>query len=145
MNRCGIAHSQRGFSLLEAIIAMVVMSMAMLALYGWLSTSILGLTRAQDNASALQDARAALALVDAVNPMDEPEGRRELGGLEVSWRSDIVSPRRPGRSSSSGLPGLFEVALYRLDVEVRRDSRLVRTFSVRKAGWTQVRALGDEE
>lgn len=136
--------SQAGFSLLEAIVAMVVMSTAMLALYGWLSTSILGLTRAQDHALGLQDSRTALAIVDTINPISEANGRRQVGDLDISWESAPIAPQRPARSRS-GMPGLFEVALFQIDVEVSRDGRPIRNFSLRKAGWVQVRALGEEE
>jgi len=136
--------AQAGFSLLEAIVAMVVMSMAMLALYGWLSTSILGLTRAQDHALSLQDSRTALAIVDTINPVSEAAGQRQVGGLEISWNSTPIAEQRPARSRS-GMPGLFEVALYQVNVEISRDGRSVRNFSLRKAGWVQVRALGEEE
>ena len=78
MSSCGRAQS--GFSLLEAIVAMVVMATALLALYAWLSSSTLGLTRAQAQTRALADSRSALALVETINPMLEPSGQRRRGG-----------------------------------------------------------------
>ena len=38
----------RGFTLLEAIIALVVFSMGAMALYGWLSTNIITLNRIKE-------------------------------------------------------------------------------------------------
>lgn len=137
-------NGQRGFSLLEAIVAMVVMSTAMLALYGWLSSSVLGINRAQANALALQDSRAALALIETVNPMLEPRGERTVAGLTVQWTSTEVAPRRSGRSRA-GMPTLFDLALYEVQVDVARNGRPVRSFALRRAGWEAVRALGEDE
>ncbi|MCR6686518.1 type II secretion system protein [Pseudoxanthomonas sp.] len=77
VTRPGGPRAQRGFTLLEAIVAMVVMATALLALYSWLSTSTLGLRRAQAQAQALEDARTALSLVEDVNPMQDPQGQRD--------------------------------------------------------------------
>src|SRR5690606_25023927 len=52
---------QGGFSLLEAIIAMVVMATGLLALYAWLGSNTIALQRVQANAASLEDARSALA------------------------------------------------------------------------------------
>lgn len=135
---------QSGFSLLEAIVAMVVMATAMMALYAWLSSSTIALTRSQAQARALDDARSALALVETINPMQEPDGRRQLGQITVSWHATEVAPRRSGRTRA-GMPSLFEVALYEMEVTVGRSGDPPRTFSFRRAGWEAVRALGNEE
>lgn len=137
-------HTQSGFSLLEAIVAMVVMSTAMLALYGWLSGSILGLSRAHDSARLLEDKRAAVALIETVNPMLEPRGQMEISGLQVRWSTTDVASRRSGRSRA-GMPTLFDLGLYDMNVEVLRDGKPAGTFTLRRAGWEAVRALGEEE
>ncbi|KAF1686623.1 hypothetical protein B1992_06855 [Pseudoxanthomonas broegbernensis] len=137
MNRRGRA-AQGGFTLLEAIVAMVIMATSLLALYSWLSTSTLALNRAQAQALALEDARAALALVEDINPMAEPDGERLAAPLAVRWRSRPLTERRPGLSRI-GLPTQFDFILYRMDVEVLRDGRPMRRFDLRRAGWEVVR------
>lgn len=133
-----------GFSLLEAIVAMTIMATSLLALYAWLSTSTLGLNRARDSALALQDARSALALIEAVNPMAEPTGVRTLAPLEVRWTSTPLTELRHG-ISRSGTATQFDLRLYELDVEVRRDGNVVREFSVRKAGWVAARSIANDD
>ena len=136
--------TQSGFSLLEAIVAMVVMATAMLALYAWLSSSTLGLTRAQAQTRALADARTALALVETINAMLEPSGQRQLGDIEVSWQATPVAPRRTGLTRA-GKPSLYEVALYDMEVTVRRDGTTDETFTLRRAGFEAVRALSETD
>ena len=55
MNRVPNARHAQGFSLLEAIVALVVMASTLLVLYGWLSSSTMALTRVQAQSLA-QDA-----------------------------------------------------------------------------------------
>ena len=144
VTRPGGPRGQRGFTLLEAIVAMVVMATALLALYSWLSTSTLGLRRAQAQAQALEDARTALTLVEDVNPMQDPQGQRDAPPLTVRWQSRALTDRRAG-VSRAGLPTQFDFILYEMDVEVLRNGTQVRQFSFRKAGWEAARPVNLED
>jgi len=134
------AARQQGFSLLEAIVALTIMSTCLLALYAWLSTSTLSLNHASAHALALQDARAAKALVDTINPLLTPEGTRELPPLLIRWTSTPVSERRFGMTIS-GAANQFDFMLYEINVEVLRDAQRVHTFAVRKTGWEVARPI----
>lgn len=140
----GRPHRQRGFSLLEAIVALTIMATCLLALYAWLSTSTLALNRVRANAAALADARAAMAVVETINPMAEPNGSRELPPLEIRWKSRPLTNLRLGMSPAGGATQ-FDFRLYALDVEVLRDNRLVRDFSVRKTGWAAARPVAADD
>ncbi|WP_168198943.1 PulJ/GspJ family protein [Luteimonas granuli] len=138
---CTSRSAQAGFTLLEAIVAMVVMGTCLLALYGWLSTNTIAVTRAQAQMRAVADARSALAAIESINPMSERSGTREIPPLTVSWDSTPLTPTRPG-ISQAGMPTLFDFALYRLDVRVAREGAVVREFQVRRVGWVQARSGG---
>lgn len=144
MNAARVRGAQAGFSLLEAIVAMVIMASSLLALYAWLSSNVFALTRVQAQALVLEDSRAALALIDTINPMSEPRGRRTLAGLDVEWQSTEVAPSQPGRTRI-GMPSLFDVALYEVRVELHREGEPAGGFTVRRAGWNAVRSLSDDE
>ena len=137
-------HSQSGFSLLEAIVALTVFSICAMALYAWMSVNQTTLIRVQARDAALRDGRAALAMLELVNPMAEPSGSRELpGGLQVSWESDVVVPRAPGTSPAGGVL-VFDVALYDMKVSAQREGPETATFTVRRAGWETVRTKRDD-
>lgn len=134
---------QRGFTLLEAIVALTIFAICAMALYGWLAVNVDALVRAGLRIDALRDDRAALAVLEPVNPMSEPKGERALpGGLSVRWTSRVVD-RRTG-VSAAGTPIAFDLALYDMDVEVRREGKRIDGFTLRRAGWVTARRLQDD-
>ncbi|MGH8075369.1 MAG: PulJ/GspJ family protein [Lysobacter sp.] len=134
-----------GFSLLEAIVALTIFSICAMALYGWLSVSQNALIRVQMRDAAVRDGRSALAVLESVNPMAEPEGERELpGDLVVRWTSTELVERRPG-TSPSGSTLVFDLALYEVEVQVLRVGREVNRFTVRRAGWETVRTIYNDD
>jgi general secretion pathway protein I len=136
--------SQQGFSLLEAIVALTIMATCLLALYGWLSTSTLALGHVRASALALSDARAAMAIVDTVNPMSEPNGKRDLPPLEIRWKARPLTDLRLGMSPAGGATQ-FDFRLYELDVEVLREGRSIREFNMRKTGWVAARRVAPDD
>jgi len=145
MRRVGSKANEAGFSLLEAIVALTVFSVCAMALYGWLAVNQSALVRVQASDAAVRDGRSALAALESVNPMAEPEGERLLpGDLEVRWTSIEIVERQPG-SGPGGTQLIFDLALYEIDVQVLREGREVRRFAVRRAGWETVRTLVDED
>ena len=130
----------RGFTLLEAIVALVVFSLVAVSLYAWQNTNLVTLRRAEAHAAGNQAVRSALAVVAGVNPMLEPGGERPLGPWTVSWTSRPLRPVRSG-ATAVGLPSLFDVGLYDMQVRVTDGDAVVATFQVRQAGYKQVRAV----
>lgn len=135
---------QSGFSLLEAIVALSIMATTLLTLYSWLSTNTMALNRTQAVAFSLQDARTALAVVETINPMDQPRGERHMPPLDIRWVARPITERRTGMSRS-GTPTQFDLTLYEMDVQVFRDDALSREFTVRKAGWEAARPINPED
>ena len=131
----------RGFTLLEAIVALVVFSMGAFALYGWLSTNIITLERIRDRQEVEAAMHSALDLVRRTNPMDIPAGQRQAGNLMVTWTSAPLEPPKPN-VDQSGSPGIFSVGLYDATVRVLRDGKDLQVFHVRQVGWKQVREAG---
>ena len=127
-----------GFTLLEAIVALVLISTTGIAIFGWVNRSLDSLARLQG--AQVQDAavRNALDWMDTVNPMLTPSGRENLGQISVSWQSEAVAARRDGMSPG-GAPSLYQLALYDTEVIVDADGREVTRFVLRQVGYEQVR------
>lgn len=110
---------REGFSLIEAIVALTIASIMLMAIFELQQQMARGQERAQRaiTQSAMQE--NALALTRAVNPMEQPEGAIALpGGEVVRWTS--VPKGRP--VTNAGFPvgqGAFEVQLYTMTVSIQ--------------------------
>ncbi|GHC09889.1 hypothetical protein GCM10010080_26590 [Thermomonas carbonis] len=129
-----------GFTLLEAIVALVILSIGALALYGWLSTNMIALERVRARQEQEIVARSSLDLVRRLNPMETPTGERRVDDLIVKWSGEVLEGPKPGVMQSGGT-SIFNVGLYLLDVRVTRDGEVVHAFKVRQVGWKQVRKV----
>lgn len=128
----------RGFTLLEAIVALAILAAAGLSLFAAMSQSMQMLRRA-DEARALDAAmRNALAVIEHVDPMATPRGEAPIGDFQLRWSAE---PVEPPRDNTTGYlqPGLYRVALYRIRMEIVRDGEVHRVVEVRRTGWQQVR------
>ena len=106
----------RGFSLLEAIVALTLLAVAGLALFSWINASFDGLARADAAQLRAQAQSNALAYIQTINPMARPSGSTNLGSLTVAWQAkEIAQKIKPSEGSPDGT-GNFIVALYELDV-----------------------------
>ena len=73
----------RGFTLLEAIVALVVFTMGAFALYGWLSTNVITLNRIRERQQIEIATHSALDLI-----------RRRVDDLRSAYGKDQAADRR---------------------------------------------------
>lgn len=134
----------RGFTLLEAIVAMVVFSLGAVALYGWLATSLATLERVDASRARSAVTQAALDIVRRSNPMEQATGGRDVGDLRVEWSARPVEAPRTA-VTQVGIPAPFQVGLYELDVRVLQSGREVQAFSVRQVGYRYTGVANEED
>ena len=132
----------KGFSLLEAIVALVIFASAASALYAWIAVTLNGLNRVEAARQADEATAVGLAWLETINPMEQPRGEVEIGHYRLGWQADLVVPSVDGVSPRGGL-SLYELGLFEVQVQIEGNTEPVE-FSVRQAGWRQVRqpALG---
>lgn len=128
----------RGFTLLEAIVALAILAAAGMALFAAMSQSLQMVQRAQQARDADAALRNALAWSETINPMLDPSGEQALGDWEMRWRSEALEPPRAGATGFLQ-PGLYQVGLYRLHLQLWRDGALQREVAFNRAGYRQVR------
>jgi general secretion pathway protein I len=102
-----------GFTLIEAIVALVILSAVMIGFYDFLSTALNGARRMELASIAYDHRTNALELATALNPMDLPEGTLDLGKYRVHWTSQVLGDIRQSSRYPVG-QGIFKVALYRM-------------------------------
>lgn len=132
--------ASRGFTLLEAIVALAILAAAGLALFAAMSQSLQMVQRAEHARVMDVALRNAIAWSERINPMQSPQGEQPLGEWTLRWSSEPVEAPRDG-TTTSGQPGLYQVGLYRLRLELWRNGRLEREAELRRAGFRQVRQL----
>ncbi|MFC0710438.1 type IV pilus modification PilV family protein [Azorhizophilus paspali] len=105
---------QRGFSLLEAIVALVILAGACMALFAWINTSLTQLQRAElyiDAGPAIESAMQYLKTVDLAR---RPNGTFESGTISVDWQASALeadNTRSPEYGGSNFLLSLYAVTL----------------------------------
>jgi general secretion pathway protein I len=133
--------AQSGFTLLEAIVALVLISGTGMALFGWINTNIATLYRVQETSARAEATRNALEYLRTINTMQSPVGEIPMGGYSVRWRSSLLSPVVDGVNRAEGI-SLYQFALYETHVEIIRESgESWIAFELRQVGYKKVRTL----
>lgn len=132
-------HSRaHGFTLLEAIVALVILTTAGLALFSWINASFDSLHRIEYNNNRAAAEINAMEYLRNINPMATPEGEAVLGEVKMRWRSRAVSDIKPNMTDSQ-TPGPFMVALYETEVSLESLPQLPQyTFILRQMGYNRL-------
>jgi general secretion pathway protein I len=112
-----------GFTLIEAIIALVILSGSVIVFYNFLTTALNSADRVQAASIAYDRHMNALALVTSLNPMDFPDGVFDLGTYHIQWASQILGNVRQSSRYPTGR-GIFKVGLYRITLSFPDDSQM---------------------
>ncbi len=139
-SRPGRRAAERGFSLLEAVVAMVILASTGWALLAWINASITSLARIEDANGRSQAAANALEYMQTVNPMARPQGRVQLGSLSVAWTARPLTPVLDGSGFPRG-PSLYQLAMYETAVRAFRGDEPSPSveFRMKQVGYRQVR------
>ncbi len=130
-------HVNKGFSLLEAIVALAVMSGFGMALFAFFNTSLISVEKVQKAYQNDAVVRNIVSVVDAIDPTTRASGNIKLGQSHISWESELVEPARPNNIWLGG-KGLYTVGLYRVVVTVEQGSNgSLKTYELMKAGYQQ--------
>lgn len=126
-----------GFSTIEALIAVALLSAALLPLVALQGEAARQAARLAQTEARLQTGQAALARLGTLNPMAEPEGREAIGAFELVWTARLAGPEQsPGMVP--GEPSRFVIALYEVDASVYRGEEMIWSVQVRQIGWRVV-------
>ena len=128
----------RGFSLLEAIVALAILATAGLALFASMSQSVQMVARAENARLADSAVRNAVAWMETVNPMETPQGEQELGDVTLRWTAQLAEPERDAMTGYLQ-PGLYRLGLYDVRLELLQDGQPLTETVVRRVGYRQVR------
>jgi len=139
--RHGGAARPLGFTLLEVIVAMVILSTSGLVLFGWINQNLATASRLRESQARSQLQIEGVSWLSTVNPVAEPEGEREMDGMRLTWRATLLEPMRPEFDFGGGIVPRWLIGLYRIDASITRtDSGLRAEWQQVATGWRSVYA-----
>jgi general secretion pathway protein I len=113
----------QGFTLIETIVALVILSTAVVVFYNFLSTTLNSANRVQAASIAYDRHMNALELATSLNPMASPQGVFDLGSYHIEWSAQLLGSVRQSSRYPSGR-GIFKVALYRITLSFPDDGEI---------------------
>lgn len=109
---------QAGFGLLEAIVALVILGSAGLMLFAWIGENMRSAVRLREAAARAELQLEGVAMLETINPAQEPEGEREVGSLRLRWRGELIEPMRDENDVGGMLVPRWRLGLYRVHAVV---------------------------
>ena len=124
-----------GFTLLEAIVALTIVGITLVPVMSFLINASQQLTFAADSNQRAATQRMALAYIETMNPLAEPEGKAELSErVSLRWASTTLA--EPNSQARLGARlGAYRIGFFLVDVTVVRGSEEWFSFEVRKIGY----------
>lgn len=132
---------QSGFTLIEAIVALVLIGTTGMALFGWINTNIITLNRVQETNAENAATINALEYMNSINPMVSPEGQVNLGSCQLSWKAEATTEPRDGAGYPYGI-SLYQLGMYQTKITMRKpDGQFWFTFTLGQVGYKKIREL----
>ena len=118
MNRNG-SMPVRGFSLLEVLVAFVILSLVAIALFRLFSGALQNVSAADDYTRAVLVAESALTGAAAVRPLREATETGSTDEGRIEWTTRVVAWTPPGTSPDlERTSEAMQTRLYRITAEV---------------------------
>lgn len=130
--------SQTGFTLLEAMVALVIFSMAAMGIYGWINTNLISLNRLADLAASEQVINSAVERLELIDLNMEVRGGFNVNDYNVQWHADLVEPWRKGVSPAGGIT-IYDFGLFDVTLLLVKDGRERGNYTYRRVVYKQMR------
>lgn len=111
---------QRGFGILEVLVAFVLFSGVGVILLGWLQQNMVTTQRLRGVYEEVQARQLALDVARSVNMAQTPKGKRQIGNWRVQWEAAPEGDEAAQTGYPAGI-GRHTLRLYKTTLQVFRD------------------------
>jgi hypothetical protein len=117
-----------GFSLVEAIVALVVLSLVFTSVWGWFGTATTSTNRIEQALSLPQVFSQFVVYLEIEPLQGKQQGVFEISGYEVSWIAQVnkQSDQQQYRRQAAWIVTLFDI-----QAEIRRNGKFVFAFETK--------------
>ena len=119
-----------GFTLVEAIVALVVLSMALMATYGWIQVGVEMLVKTNEVTNQEIGLGQLVTNLQSINFAKQSDGKYSYRELSYSWTAKPYEKERPGQNVL-GRKGAYDHTLYVISIVVSRGVSRVANYRVR--------------
>ncbi len=122
--------SQTGFTLVEAMAAIVILTMSLFATYSWINVSIETLIRSDQ--VLVQELMVADLIdeIDSVNLDERRSGELQRDDYELSW--DARLREKKSGKNNLGTQGFYDHTFYDVHIQITRRDQLIAEYVTRK-------------
>ncbi len=133
----------QGFSMLEAIVTMVILSTTLLPLYEFFSSNITILLRVADSNRKNAATQQAFHVLDNINPMQQASGEIEFGDFTLRWESEPITAelkksapqKNPQDSEKKEEASSHMFVLYKMTANLLKKDEEWHRFQITKLGY----------
>lgn len=132
---------QRGFTLIEVVVALAILGTAGMMLFAWISQNLQTAVRLQQAQARAQLQIEGVRWLGLINPARELQGEQIQGRLQLRWSATLVEPTRTEFTYGGSMMPRWELGLYQVRARLQdgADGTVVE-WEQSVAGWAFVGA-----
>ena len=116
---------ESGFSLIEAIVSLVILSIVFTTVWGWFGTAVVSTERIRSTIGLPETVNEFLRRIELEDLSQIQSGDMEIGEYTVQWRAEVA--RRSDESSYRRQPA-WVIALFNVDAKIYLNQKLITTM-----------------
>jgi len=120
--------TKRGFSLIEAIVALVVLSLVFTSVWGWFGTAASSTERIESAVSMPEVFSQFIVNLELESLEEVRDGQFVVGDYLVNWTS---VPQRQSNNETYRRQPKWIVTLFAVQAEVSRNGKIISSFSTK--------------
>ncbi|WP_028024851.1 type II secretion system protein [Enterovibrio calviensis] len=126
-------NGQKGFSLLEAIVALTLLAGAGMALFSWINNSLVQMQLAGAYNQADQAILSAKTYLNTQDFNAKKEGVFSSSGVDVYWKATQVAEEKRGAEGSN-----YNLNLYQVSLQANVNGRQLPKLTTRYVRYTNL-------